>query len=59
MQSAGILERGGGRRVTELKLVELEGVGLGVVVIVGTGGGGYLGIYFLLLLLRGRVVELR
>ena len=51
-QSAGILERGGGRRLAEL---ELEEVGLGVI-IVGTGGGGYLGIVLrLLLLLVGKV----
>jgi hypothetical protein len=55
-QSAGILERGGGRL---LKLLEIEGeddVGVGKEEeIVGTGGGGYLGrLLLLLLFLRGK-----
>ena len=51
-QSAGILERGGGRRLKLLEHGEDEvGVGKGEEII-GMGGGGYLGI--MLLLLRGK-----
>ena len=54
-QSAGMLERGGGRRLKLLEHGE-DDVGVGKEEeMVGTGGGGYLGMLVLLLLfLRGK-----
>lgn len=54
--SSGILERGGGRRLEELKLLEVEA---GEQEIVGIGGGGYAGIFHLLLFPLCRNVESR
>ena len=54
-QSAGILERGGGRLLKQLELEGEDNVGVRKEEeIDGTGGGGYLGRLLLLLFLRGK-----
>ena len=54
-QSAGILERGGGRRLKLLEHGEEDDVGVRKEGdIIGMGGGGYLGILLLLLFVCGK-----